>query len=189
NIALKETWDGIQAKIEADCLLAKRLQTREQEELTIKERAKLFQQLLEKRRKHFAAKRVEEKRNKPPTKAQQRSIMSMKRVNTFVDYKTELVEGSSKKAKADIAQESSSKRVRDEPEQESIKKQKVDEDKEIAKLKSLMEVIPYEEEVAIDAVPIATKPLTIIDWKIYKEGKKRYYQIIRAYGSSKMYKV
>ncbi|GKD50823.1 hypothetical protein Tco_1279799, partial [Tanacetum coccineum] len=35
NIALKETSDDIHAKIEADCLLAERLQTREQE-LTIK---------------------------------------------------------------------------------------------------------------------------------------------------------
>ncbi|GKC91601.1 hypothetical protein Tco_1152250 [Tanacetum coccineum] len=69
NIALKETWDDIQAKIEADQLLAKRLQAREQEELTIEERAILFQQLLEKRRKHFAAKKAEEKRNRPPTKA------------------------------------------------------------------------------------------------------------------------
>ncbi|GKA64748.1 hypothetical protein Tco_0764455 [Tanacetum coccineum] len=90
NIALKETWDDIQAKIEADCLLAERLQTREQEELTIEERANLFQQLLEKRRKHFAAKRAEEKRNRPPIKAQQRSII------------TELVEGSSKKADTEI---------------------------------------------------------------------------------------
>ncbi|GKB79603.1 hypothetical protein Tco_0946498 [Tanacetum coccineum] len=57
NIALKETWDDIQEKIEADQLLAERLQAREQEELTIEERAILFQQLLEKRRKHFAAKR------------------------------------------------------------------------------------------------------------------------------------
>ncbi|GKD18241.1 hypothetical protein Tco_1207399 [Tanacetum coccineum] len=72
NLALKETWDDIQAKIEADQLLAERLQAREQEELTIKERAILFQQLLEKRREHFAAKRAEEKRNRPPTKAQQR---------------------------------------------------------------------------------------------------------------------
>ncbi|GJU87898.1 hypothetical protein Tco_1295444, partial [Tanacetum coccineum] len=46
NIALKETWDDIQAKIESDCLLAERLQAREQEELTIEERAILFQQLL-----------------------------------------------------------------------------------------------------------------------------------------------
>ncbi|GJY19667.1 hypothetical protein Tco_0391158 [Tanacetum coccineum] len=47
---------------------------------------------------------------------------AMKRVNTFVDYRTELVEGSSEKAKAEIAQESSSKRAGDEIEQESIKK-------------------------------------------------------------------
>ncbi|GKC24648.1 putative ribonuclease H-like domain-containing protein [Tanacetum coccineum] len=43
--------------------------------LPFKKRAILFQQLLEKRRKHFAAKRAEEKRNRPPTRAQQRSIM------------------------------------------------------------------------------------------------------------------
>ncbi|GKF02064.1 hypothetical protein Tco_0028987, partial [Tanacetum coccineum] len=75
NIALIETWDDIQAKINVDHQLAKILQAQEQEELSIKEKATLFQQLLEKRRKHFAAKRAEEKRNKPPTKAQQRKIM------------------------------------------------------------------------------------------------------------------
>ncbi|GKA66462.1 hypothetical protein Tco_0766270 [Tanacetum coccineum] len=80
-------------------------------------------------------------------------------------------------------------RAGDELEQESIKKQKVDEDKETAELKSLMEVIPDEEEVAVDAIPSATKPPSIVDWKIHKEGKKRYYQIIRANGSSKMYLV
>ncbi|GJS94101.1 hypothetical protein Tco_0801069 [Tanacetum coccineum] len=192
NIALKETWDDIQAKIEADQLLAERLQAREQEELTVKERAILFQQLLEKIRKHFAAKRAEEKRNRPLTKAQQSSIMctylknmegwkprdlknksfdsiqklfdkAMKRVNTFVDIDTELVKESSKKAKAKIAQESSSKRAGDELEQESIKKQKVDEDKETVELKSLIEVIPNEEEVAVDAIPLATKTLSIVD--------------------------
>ncbi|GJR46707.1 hypothetical protein Tco_1314810 [Tanacetum coccineum] len=67
NVALIEEWNDIQAEIEADQLLAERLQAREQEELTIEERAKLFQQLLEKRRKHFAAKRAEEMRNIPPT--------------------------------------------------------------------------------------------------------------------------
>ncbi|GJR57146.1 retrovirus-related pol polyprotein from transposon TNT 1-94 [Tanacetum coccineum] len=70
NIVLIETWDDIQAKIDADNHLAKRMQAQEQEELSIEEKATIFQQLLEKRRKHFAAKRVEEKRNKPPTKAQ-----------------------------------------------------------------------------------------------------------------------
>ncbi|GJU68006.1 hypothetical protein Tco_1254265 [Tanacetum coccineum] len=75
NIALIETLDGIQAKIDVDHQLAKRMQAQEQEELSIKEKATLFQQLLEKRRKYFAAKRAEETRNKPPTKAQQRKIM------------------------------------------------------------------------------------------------------------------
>ncbi|GJX16504.1 hypothetical protein Tco_0217336 [Tanacetum coccineum] len=58
NIALIETWDDIQAKIDADHQLAERLQAQEQEELSIEEKATLFQQLLEKRRKHFAAKRA-----------------------------------------------------------------------------------------------------------------------------------
>ncbi|GJQ92784.1 hypothetical protein Tco_0003923 [Tanacetum coccineum] len=59
--------DDIQAKINADHQLAERLQAQEQEELSDAEKATLFQQLLEKRRKHFAAKRSEEQRSKPPT--------------------------------------------------------------------------------------------------------------------------
>ncbi|GKE16779.1 hypothetical protein Tco_1424356 [Tanacetum coccineum] len=62
----------------------------------------------------------------------------------------------------------------------------VDNDQEAANIKELMNIVPDEEEVAIDAIPLATKPPTIVDWKIHKEGKKNYYQIIRADGSSKM---
>ncbi|GKA87541.1 hypothetical protein Tco_0809305 [Tanacetum coccineum] len=68
-------WDDIQAKIDADYKVAERLQVQEQQELTIEEKSTLFVQLLEKRKKHFAAKRAEEKRNRPPIRAQQRSIM------------------------------------------------------------------------------------------------------------------
>ncbi|GJW23409.1 hypothetical protein Tco_0034031 [Tanacetum coccineum] len=96
-------WDDVQTKIKVDYQLAQRLQAQEQEELIDEEKARLFVQFLEQRRKTFTAKREEEKRNKPPTRAQQRSIMSMKRENTFVDYRTELVEESSKKAEAEIA--------------------------------------------------------------------------------------
>ncbi|GKE64480.1 hypothetical protein Tco_1518641 [Tanacetum coccineum] len=70
--------------------------------------------------------------------------------------------------------------------QESIKRQKVDEDKETAELQRLIEVVHHKEEVAFDAIPWATKPLSIVDYKIHKEGKKTYYQIIRVDGSSKM---
>ncbi|GJZ57524.1 ribonuclease H-like domain-containing protein, partial [Tanacetum coccineum] len=145
------SWDNVQAMIEADRLLAERLQAREQEELTDEEKARLFVELLEKRKKHFAALRAQEKRNKPPTKAQKKSTMStylkhmagykqsqlknksfaeiqklfdkaMTRVNMFVDMDTELVKESSKKAEAEMAQESSSKRAGEELEQEVAKK-------------------------------------------------------------------
>nr|GEV79290.1 hypothetical protein [Tanacetum cinerariifolium] len=66
NITLMEEWNDIQAKINADYQLAERLQAKEQEELTDAEKATLFVQLLEKRRTHFAAKRAEKKRNRPP---------------------------------------------------------------------------------------------------------------------------
>ncbi|GKE89502.1 hypothetical protein Tco_1566977 [Tanacetum coccineum] len=190
-------WDDVQAKVEADYQLAQRLQAQEQEEFADEEKARLFVQFLEQRRKNFAAKRAEEKRNRPPTRAQQRNIMSMKR--TFIDYRTELVEESSKKAEIELVEnlkkaeaemmEGSSKRAGEELEQESIKKQKVDEDNETTELQSLIEIVPDEVEVAIDAIPLATKPPTIVDWKIHKEGKSNYYQIIRANGSSKMYMV
>nr|GFC09192.1 hypothetical protein [Tanacetum cinerariifolium] len=52
-----------------------------------------------------------------------------------------------------------------------------------------METIPDEEEVAIDAIPLAVKSLMIVDWKIYKEGKKSYYQIVRTDGKSQMYMI
>ncbi|GJX57825.1 hypothetical protein Tco_0287722 [Tanacetum coccineum] len=173
NIALIETWDDIQAKIDVDHQLAERMQAQEQEELSIEEKATLFQQLLEKRRKHFAAKRAEEKRNKPPTKAQQRKIMctylknmegyklkdlklkefdsiqemfdrAFKRVNTFEDFRTELVEGKEKRAGTELIQE-------------ITKKQKVEDDKETAEIKKLMEIILDEEEVTINAIPLAVK--------------------------------
>ncbi|GKF32093.1 hypothetical protein Tco_0101891 [Tanacetum coccineum] len=48
-----------------------------------------------------------------------------------------------------------------------------------------MKIFPDKEGVAIDAIPLDTKPPTIVDWKILKEGKIIYFQIIRADGSSK----
>ncbi|GKF17319.1 hypothetical protein Tco_0062237 [Tanacetum coccineum] len=107
----------------------------------------------------------------------------MKRVNTFVDMDIELVEGS------EVRAEGSSKRAGEELEQESSKKKKLVDDKETTELKRLMEVMLDEEEVSLDAIPLAVKSLSIVDLKIHKEGKKSYYQIIRADGSSKMYLV
>ncbi|GKE24774.1 hypothetical protein Tco_1436286 [Tanacetum coccineum] len=87
---------------------------------------------------------------------------AFKRVNTFLDYKIELVKGSEKREK------DSTKRAGTELEQEVVKKQeiddaKVDDDQEEERMKELMNIVPNEEEVAIDAISLATKPLCIVD--------------------------
>ncbi|GJT65065.1 hypothetical protein Tco_1016545 [Tanacetum coccineum] len=156
------SWDNVQEMIEADRLLAKRLQ----------------------RKKHFAALRAQEKRNKLPTKAQKKSTMStylkhmagykqsqlknksfeeiqklfdkaMTRVNMFVDMDTLLVKKSSKKAKAEMIQESSSKRAE-------------------------------EDDDIVDATPLSVK-IPIVDYKIHRKGKLGSYEIMRVDGSSKIY--
>ncbi|GJV51684.1 putative ribonuclease H-like domain-containing protein [Tanacetum coccineum] len=87
NIALIESWGNTQAMMEADRLLAERLQTREREELTDEEKGKLFMELMKKRRKHFADLRAQEKRNGPPTKAHKRTQMS-----TYLKHMVPLLE-------------------------------------------------------------------------------------------------
>ncbi|GJZ95261.1 hypothetical protein Tco_0667464 [Tanacetum coccineum] len=52
---------------------------------------------------------------------------------------------------------------------------KVDDDQETTKIKELTKIILDEEEVAIDDIPLATKPPTVVDWKNHKEEKKNYY--------------
>ncbi|GJX27263.1 hypothetical protein Tco_0233559 [Tanacetum coccineum] len=165
--------DKCQAMIDADYQMAQQMQAKEQEKLSIEEKSKLFVQLLEARKKHFAAMRAQEKRNKPPTKAQKRKTMStylknmagykhnqlknksfddiqklfdkaMKRVNTFVDMDTELVEGSEVRAEAD---------------------------KETAELQRLIEIVPDKEGSRIDSIPLATKPPSMLTTRSKRRKK------------------
>ncbi|GKC92807.1 putative ribonuclease H-like domain-containing protein, partial [Tanacetum coccineum] len=59
------------------------------------------------------------------------------------------------------------------------------------KLKRLYKDILDKEVVAIDVIPLATKPPTIVDWKIHKEGKNRQdledlYKLVKdKYGSTR----
>ncbi|GJT13159.1 hypothetical protein Tco_0860201 [Tanacetum coccineum] len=156
-------WDDIQGKIDADYQLDERLQAQEQHELTIKEKSNLFVQLLEERKKHLATKRAKEKINRPPTRAQQRSIMYTYLKN-MAGWKPKDLKN---KSIANIQElfDKAFKRVNT---------------FEAAKMKELIKIIPDKEEVAVDAIPLATKPLSIVDWKIVKEGKISYCQIIRA---------
>nr|GEZ06843.1 hypothetical protein [Tanacetum cinerariifolium] len=103
---------------------------------------------------------------------------AFRRLNTFKDFRIELVQRKDKE-----------KRAGEELTQESGKKQKVYDDKETVELKQLIKNLPDKEEVAIDAIPLVVKSANIIDRNIHKEGIKSYYQTIRADGKSKMYMV
>ncbi|GJX60229.1 putative ribonuclease H-like domain-containing protein [Tanacetum coccineum] len=138
NEALINIWEEIQAKIDADAELARKLDAEEQQQYTDAEKAKLFMEFIEKRRKYFARKGEFEKRNKPPTKAQQRKIM-------------------------------------------------IEDEKEVNELKQNMEIVPDDgDDVTIETIPLSSKSPTIVKYKIYKEGKKQYFQIFRVDGSSQM---
>ncbi|GKC55250.1 hypothetical protein Tco_1077995 [Tanacetum coccineum] len=56
-----------------------------------------------------------------------------------------------------------------------------------AEAKMAQECRSIRKGVKHDAIPLATKPPSIVDYKIIKEGKISIYQIIRADGSSKRY--
>ncbi|GKB02820.1 hypothetical protein Tco_0830909 [Tanacetum coccineum] len=152
--------------MEADYELAQRIQAEEQGELTIEERSKLFVELMDKRKKHFAKLRAEEIRRKPPTKAQKRNQMCtylknmanykhsqlknksfkeiqmlfdniMKWVDSFVPMDTKVMKGN-----------------------ENVEAEVDDE----AKMKKLMEIV-LDDDVAINAIPLATKSLSFLTGK------------------------
>ncbi|GJZ87586.1 hypothetical protein Tco_0659196 [Tanacetum coccineum] len=183
---------------------------------------------MNKRKKHFAMLRAEEKRRKTPTKAQKRNLMStylknmggykhnqlksksyeeiqkmfdneMRRVDTFIPMDSEV-----DKSKRET--EESSKGIEDELESDKSKKsesieenfkgsrkkmletddhEEVEEDDE-AKLKKHL-VIVKDDDIAIDAIPLFTKPPVIVEYTLLKEGIMAHYQLIRADGSSKRY--
>nr|GEX54754.1 hypothetical protein [Tanacetum cinerariifolium] len=204
----KDKGKEIMATTDADKHLAEQLQAQEREQLSIEERSKLLAELIESRRKYFAAKRSEEIKNKPPTKAQQKSLMCTymknmkgfkqkdfkgksfddikkmfdkvyKRVNTFMDMNTEIVEESLKKTQAEVTK-GSSKRAREELEQENAKKQKLDEqvqakvaDDDTTELKRCLEIVAEDDDdVTIKARPLSSKSPAIVDYKITKKGRK-----------------
>ncbi|GKB89714.1 hypothetical protein Tco_0961986 [Tanacetum coccineum] len=142
NIALIEEWDDIQAKIDADYQLAERLQAQEQEEFSVEENAKLFQQLLEQRRKES-------------------TLLNMKKEAQRLEDKS-----------FDLLQKNGLTKAFT---------------GEIHLLTSEPTWWRSRRGFFNDfAVPLATKSPKIVDWKIHKEGKKSYYQIVRADGKSQI---
>nr|GEW61686.1 hypothetical protein [Tanacetum cinerariifolium] len=98
-----------------------------------------------------------------------------------------IVEEICKKTQAEVT-EGSSKRVGDELEQESAQRQRLEKEDDSEELKRCLEIVPEDDDdVTIEATPLSFKSPTIVDYKIYKEGKKSYFKIIRADGNSQNY--
>ncbi|GJU85730.1 hypothetical protein Tco_1293276 [Tanacetum coccineum] len=173
--------EDVQARMDADELLAERPQQEEKEQFTVDEQPRMLVDLIAERKKFFAAQRAEQIRNKPPSRAQLRNKM----INDFVpmsDDSGKKDDSSSKQA------ESSKKRPRAEHDEESVKKQKLEDEAEREELRACLDIVPGD-DIAMDFESLATK-YPIIDWKTHiLTENMMYYQIIKADGSSKNYKI
>nr|GEV25181.1 hypothetical protein [Tanacetum cinerariifolium] len=171
------SWDNMQAMIDADILLAKKLQAKEREEFSEVQKARLLVEQIEKRKKHFAALRAREKRNKPPTKTQIKS-----QISTYLRHMGGYTQSHLKGMSFDKIKKLFNREMK-----------KVDENVEPAindseELRKCIEIVPNDgDEVLIEATPISSRSPSIIDYKIHKEGKKTYFKIIRADGNSQVY--
>ncbi|GJX02328.1 hypothetical protein Tco_0186241 [Tanacetum coccineum] len=160
--AIIKELDSIQAMIEADEKLAVRLQAEEQEQFSIKEKSRMLVEMIAERKKFFAAQRPAEQRSKPTTKTQIRNRMCAYLKN-IGGYKHNQLKGRN----------------------EHVEVEK-DNDQEEAEMKKHIKIVK-DDKVAINAIPLATKPPMIVEYKIDKEGRMGYFKLIRADGSSKRY--
>nr|GEX75182.1 hypothetical protein [Tanacetum cinerariifolium] len=104
------------------------------------------------------------------------------RVNVEESLKKTQEEGSFKITGQELEQESANKQKLAEQEQAKVA------DDDTVELKRCLEIVPEDDDdVAIEATPLYSKSPTIVDYKIYREGKKRYFKIIRADENSQNY--
>nr|GEV48094.1 putative ribonuclease H-like domain-containing protein [Tanacetum cinerariifolium] len=76
----------------------------------------------------------------------------------------------------------------DELKKENAEKQKLEEQYEAEELKKNLEIVPDDEDdVFVNVAPLSSKSPTIMDYKIYKEGKNEHFQIIRENGNHQRY--
>nr|GEY02143.1 hypothetical protein [Tanacetum cinerariifolium] len=134
--------------------LAARVQEEEIGELTIEEKSRLFVELMDKRKKYFARIRAEKIRK------------------AFVPMDSEVVEGSSQA-------EGSEKRTRKELDEASVKRQTLEDDKEKAKLKLCLEIVPKDDE-AINIESLAIK-YPIVDWKTHILDENKIQDVLDLY--------
>nr|GEY48129.1 hypothetical protein [Tanacetum cinerariifolium] len=107
---------------------------------------------------------------------------------TYLYLNSEIEGEVMKRARFDLLQGSLKKQRLDQQTEETKDEAEAqgDSDQKVKKLKLYMRIIP-EEDIAIESIPLAIKPLVIIEYKIVKGGKISTFHITRADGSTRRY--
>ncbi|GJZ45949.1 retrovirus-related pol polyprotein from transposon TNT 1-94 [Tanacetum coccineum] len=209
----KEDWDAIRAKLEANAELSKDVLG---QDLPKQDFAKRMVDMVNQRKKHFAEERAKAKRNKPMTQSQLRIYMSnylknqgtwklsqlkklkfeeikeefdklVQQIDTFVPINLKITKAKLKKY-GEVIQTKTSK------------KQKID-DKDVPAIGEKVAEVKEEEQVkrtgkrkkqnarkeAMNPTPLTTKSDSVANWKIFQQGQRSVYQIIRANGADTVY--
>nr|GEW37714.1 hypothetical protein [Tanacetum cinerariifolium] len=106
-------------------------------------------------------------------------------IHNFVPKDSEIKKEVMKRSRFHLQQESSKNQKLNEQTEEEVKAQ-VDSDQKVEEIKLYMRIV-LDEEIAYDAIPLTTKPLVIVEYKIVKKGKISTYHITRSDGSTKRY--
>ncbi|GJZ69525.1 hypothetical protein Tco_0633075 [Tanacetum coccineum] len=143
--------------------------------MSIEEKSRRLVELIRERKKFFAAQKAEAIRNKPPTKTQRRNQM-IQYLKNFAGYShaqlkdksfdevQKLFEKHMKWINSFVPMEEDLPLKKDKQEHESSKRQRVENDKEEEELKKCFE-LAKEEEIAINAIPLATKVPVVVKAK------------------------
>ncbi|GJR23362.1 putative ribonuclease H-like domain-containing protein [Tanacetum coccineum] len=203
----EEDWDAIRAKLEANAELTKDVLGKD---LPEQDFAKRMVDMVNQRKKHFAEERAKAKRNKPMTQSQLRIYMSnyLKNQGTwklsqlkklsFEEIKEEfdkLVQQIDTFVPMDFeATKAKLKRYGEELQTKTSKKQKID-DKDVPAIgekvtenaQGDLETGKEESVEAVNPTPLATKSNIVVNWKIFQQGQRSIYQIMRANGADTVY--
>nr|GEY89708.1 hypothetical protein [Tanacetum cinerariifolium] len=175
EIALIETLVNIKKSATKD-------KEEDRESQSIEERSRLLTEFIDQRKKMLAAKRAKEKRNEPPTQAQQRTYMSnyIKNIGEYTLKQLKQYSFEEIKMLFDRTMESIRKFVPMESKGQIADSNAGEESsKEGESLKR-----PAEEELRQEQQKKQKTKYPIIDWEIYTEGTRQDWKIIRERFSS-----
>ncbi|GKC24082.1 hypothetical protein Tco_1026232 [Tanacetum coccineum] len=125
-------WENIRARVKADEELSRRLQAEERNKYSEVDQAKMLVDLINQRKKYFAAQKAKAKRNKPMTQAQQRNYM--------INYVKHISWKFKRAAEAELDHEDS-KRQKTNEASGSVQEQPKEEEKELDDLVMLWNLV------------------------------------------------